>query len=465
MGSEVSHALADMALRKQRSRANLDEEGVQSRLDSCRFDDERLGAMALAFDCGDFSSVCELRDGASGPLVAPSAAEQSSLVEFVVDEPLQHMCRDWCKSICRHRDNFANCVIITEHDDEYEYYFFNFAVLRPMVASFSLVRAIMPPEPAILAMATFGERCRIADSLFAYNFELDWGDFILGHEIRAEATARIWVLPHVVFGSANRLQSHSNFMGIAAFLSEFSRPTLEKGLNRKQGRRGEIDGSLLERHPWLQKCQDDRTKKSEGSDSESDASAPEFEEDGVVVAFTALEAKRCDVDVAMPEDSGNDFRVTIRGGAWTARGAPFDSVRGAAYGSEPLKFCQKYRLPKSGTFAYRLYGDRVAECLARFWCARLQALYFAYSVARDDEHRFSDDDLASAPASSEELDAAFAGLPDGHPGWARRAAIAALTPSDLRAGGATSDRLAASTTPGHTSHSRCCSGVFWWWWW
>lgn len=156
--SEVCHALADMALHRQRSRAAFEDEGVQSRLASCRFDDERMSAMALAFDCGDFSAVCEVRDGAIGPPIAPSAAEQASLGEFIVEEPSQEFCPDWCKRICRHRDNFSNCIVIVEHDQVYEYYYFNFAVLRPMVASFSPVREISVSEPSMPAMATVGEK-------------------------------------------------------------------------------------------------------------------------------------------------------------------------------------------------------------------------------------------------------------------------------------------------------------------
>lgn len=219
-------------------------------------------------------------------------------------------------------------------------------------------------------------------------------------------------------------------MSLTAFLSEFSSSISDGDAKNKQKKRNEdIEGSLLDRYPWLQKYQDDKEARSGASDSESDASIPELEEDAAAAAFSSLEAKRYEVDTSMSSD-GCDFRVTIRGGAWTARhlGVPFDSVRGAAFGPEPIRFCKRYRLPQSGTFAYRLYSDRVAECLARFWCQRLQALYDTYLFAREEQYRFSQDDLAAALVSSDELDAALAGLPDSHPGWARRAAIVALAP-------------------------------------
>lgn len=106
----------------------------------------------------------------------------------------------------------------------------------------------------------------------------------------------------------------------------------------------------------------------------------------------------------------------------------YDVVRGLAHGLEPMRFCKLYQLATSGSFAYSHYGERVAECLANFWCMRHQALYNMYIEAGRENFEFTSDVMARAPASSDELDEALADMPGMHRGFARRGQVVAILP-------------------------------------
>ena len=69
-----------------------------------------------------------------------------------------------------------------------------------------------------------------------------------------------------------------------------------------------------------------------------------------------------------------DFKVAVRGGAWTAahRGVVADSIRGEASNADSVSFCKAYRLPQSGTFSISKFTEQHARTLASAWCHRMQ---------------------------------------------------------------------------------------------
>ena len=76
----------------------------------------------------------------------------------------------------------------------------------------------------------------------------------------------------------------------------------------------------------------------------------------------------------MPQDN---FKTTIRGGAWAQqnKGVPFDSTLAYASGALAVRWCKDYHMPVRATFALKKFGDNVAPALALYWYKRLQHLY------------------------------------------------------------------------------------------
>ena len=93
-----------------------------------------------------------------------------------------------------------------------------------------------------------------------------------------------------------------------------------------------------------------------------------------------------------------DFVYVVRGGTWTAEhvGLPYDSFRGEARGGEAKRFCDRFKLTKTATFAIRLYTEALAQELAIEWCTRRQFFYDLWDAGgRPADFQFSAEDIAS----------------------------------------------------------------------
>lgn len=98
----------------------------------------------------------------------------------------------------------------------------------------------------------------------------------MGREIEVQDAGKIWVLPHVAFVVAKRIESHGNLVSLDAFLSEFGgRSGGTCADSEKAARQEEIGGSLFEQFPWLAKYMEDREKKD---DEDSMSSTPMLDE-------------------------------------------------------------------------------------------------------------------------------------------------------------------------------------------
>ena len=138
----------------------------------------------------------------------------------------------------------------------------------------------------------------------------------------------------------------------------------------------------------------------------------------------------CFESAAHGADHGDGFKTSIRCGVWAAElGVPSDhGIRAQACGSEAISWCGKYNLNRTASFAYNLYGDRVAEALASFWCAKMQFFYSMYVPMGDDSYAYTDDDTSAGPDIAR-MRAEFADVDDSHPGHIRAVQIANMAPS------------------------------------
>jgi hypothetical protein len=144
--------------------------------------------------------------------------------------------------------------------------------------------------------------------------------------------------------------------------------------------------------------------------------------------------KRLEVLQEEDDTEGENFYVTVRGGAWTLahRGEVYDSFAAQARAGDARYFCRTYGLNVVVTFSVARYGDLSASLLAHEWCRRLE-YFFGLWMAQDDWlYRFTDADVSSYHPKDEFVDF-FLGLPLDSPTMARASEVNNIRPKEPRA--------------------------------
>lgn len=438
LNEEVELSMVSRDLAEKRRRIASDAEGLQHRLDNCRFTKPVLDSLALSFSLQASyspSMVRTLREAALRPPEVPSASVQHAVSAYEVDDgvPLPTM-PSWCKQVCRFRDLFAHAAIVVITDSSVSYHMFLFALQNPLTASFLVLHEV-PVVGVHFSGSSFESTRKQMDDYCERMFTVEWSDIVEGHLIEVPAGARMYVLPQVAFKSTNFAGSHADLVCFDDFIGGST--VVEDDVDeapQRSSRTYTLDGTLVQQHPWLAKYKKAPSAESVDGDTGIDAksSGDEHcdEETLAAAAFAQLEEKRAqlDAEVAPP---ATHFRTVIRGGAWTQQrtGMAFDSIRSQPHGSEAHMFVRKYRLPSTGTFAYRLYGNQLAEGLANLWCARMQYYFDIRAAYGTDTYAFTPEDHAAAPSSTDELDRLLLGAAADHCGKVRKAAIvAAIAP-------------------------------------
>lgn len=412
--SDVDESIGVMTsrilLQKIRAAAVEADEGSKHRLGNCRLSQAQLHDLGVMYDSHMFgkSAVEQLFADTIQAPEQPSADEQQHLELYgVSDGPEPPPLAKWAKKVCKNRELFSDCALCIVGASKIDWYYFNFAVMSPMSVSLMRLHPLQVYRPCVAGLS-FDQQVVAAERHFEYEFELEKWAFVEASDVPASIDDAIYVLPHMAMASDSRMRSHGDLIPMSSFLPPDAPGHKEGGKAERKTRQKHSDaGSLLEPFPWLANyLSEPGLRGDQGARAFKDV-AP-LEEDVAAAAFAALEGKRA--ETAGLDAPASDFRTSIRGGRWTATnvGVPFDSVRGQASGVEPARFCRLFKLTKTATFAYRLYGDRVAESLAQFWCERLQHFYTIFvSSGQGDAFVFCAEDIAAAPTSTVGLDGAL----------------------------------------------------------
>lgn len=422
---------SSILLQKIRDAAAELDEGSKHRLSNCRLSHSQLQDLGVMHDSNMFgrSVVEEVMAATIEAPEQPSADEQQRLEQYEVSDGAElSPLPKWAKHMCKNRELCSDCAFCIVGAQRCDWYFFNFAVMSPQSVSLMRLRPLHRARPS-LAASSFDQQVLVSEQHFEHEFEVEKWAFVEASDIPFSNGDEIFVLPHMAFASESRMRSHGDLIALSSFLPPHAGHHDGEKAERKKRQKHSDAGSLLEQFPWLANYLSATNHREDHAATSLRDAAP-LEEDVAAAAFAALEAKRA--ETAGLDAPASDFRICIRGGKWTAAnvGVAFDSVRGQASGAEPARFCRLFKLAKTATFSYKLYGDRVAEGLAQFWCERLQHFYTIFlSSGEGDAFTFCAEDIAAAPTSTVGLDDALEQHPASHPGAHRRSEIAALAPS------------------------------------
>ena len=106
--------------------------------------------------------------------------------------------------------------------------------------------------------------------------------------------------------------------------------------------------------------------------------------------------------------SSRDFGVSVLGGPSVQRrkGISYEAYQGRmTLGSQAAAWCAKYGFGLTSRYEVSKFGDAATSLLARTWRAKLQYYFDIYSVQRDVDYLYTEDDISGfkAPPGFEDL--------------------------------------------------------------
>ena len=411
---EVAYTVAQQRLIKQR----LSDEAVQKNqmllMSSCRLSQADFEAIAIMFNSASFSkaAVAAMREKAQTAPFPPSSQLQGQLAAFSGESQGRDApTAEWAKDVCRHRENFKGCAIVSGNGAGQTAFLFLMAMQRPFWAAFVPMAPVHHALPVLPTPSpSFSQG--LSELPPDFGFEASIGEVVFDSGVRVESLADLYVLPHCLVLEGGKVVSNGSLHPFAEFVDSLGPPPAPP---KQQGAAPENEAEnpapatsnpkLEVSFAWLRHYATEDRQEPEGSVSEPSASSsspppkqPSYlTEEDMNEAFALLEAKRAEWKQELASSPEN-FKTSISGGAWSmaSKGLAADSVKAAASGSVAKDWCKRYGLPQATTFSYRKYTEKVATALALHWCQRLQ--YF-FDLSRDlpEGCTFTKGDVQGAP--------------------------------------------------------------------
>ena len=433
--NEASYNIFAARVKRQRLLEGLTPRPEELRLKPTDFDILEFWSRSPAFGR---SAVRRLLVSALEPPEAPSKEQ----VDFLdsLDDPHHRAPKpdasQWVKAVCNHREHFVDCVFakgIAEGDTGF---LFLFAKQSPY--SVGCLELVIDRQaiPCFQAGAS-GNMC---------DREWGWHQHRWRHAgVYASETslgfldASTIVLSMVSFGEGPFLESDTEPRLLSDVVKKLPMPAMSTESGQPRASKLKVGADILEQLPWLAEYIAPRGFKSAASGTEAFADGAErpIDEEApievevpidVEAVYTALEERRRELHV-LPED-GDDFKVTVRGGAWTARerGRIADCVSAqCAKGSLAATWCAKYHLYRMQSYSLARYGDVGASQLAEAWCRKMQWMYNLWFSQDDADFVYTAAVLATYREKAEFTEW-LEGLPLGSPITERAWALERIRP-------------------------------------
>ena len=218
---EEEHLAARAQLHRSNMYAERLKDAEKCRMTNARFADEDLEAMAVSWGSGAFrrAKVAALRDAAVVPPLMPSPEVRARLGEAAVVEEPRQVLAPWCVEICKHRESFAETVLVIEGEMPTAYLVL-FAMQSPYFAAFAQVvrlGGVVPSSSGALALRrAVGE---LSPHAYDHCFCIDWKMTVTGLDIVCEDLASAYVVSDVVAIGSDIVASNARAVPFDEFLS------------------------------------------------------------------------------------------------------------------------------------------------------------------------------------------------------------------------------------------------------
>ena len=446
--SDVDHARAAAQLARDRSAEEAKLIGKPNHSSSCRLRERDFQLIAKAARSDEYSAprVKELRAKTMAAPAQPTPAQLSILESFQHDiGTVPPQVPQWVKTVCQRRDSFHGCAFVggLDHDSPAAYMLL-YATQHPLQAMFLPLTpkdSVVPAGPFTMAEL---EALALEDYLFDYTYTP--GQYSSEQELPFAADgADIEVVEDVALLGSCKACSDSARVPFHTFLARLppkAAKSKEPSESKTKMPKQQPDAEMLAKYPWLQEylpASEGPTSANAGSgpsshDPEQSETSPgeehDLDDEAIAGAWAALQQKRLQWDTEGAAQ-GDDFRVWIRGGAWTAkhRGMAYDNVMASPKPGLPIQWAVRYKVGQSAAFSIPLYGEHSGHMMAMEWCRRLQHFYDIHAAQPNEEYEYSAAEYASYQEDLEWV-TFLCGLDIASPTWERASAIRSLVPTN-----------------------------------
>ena len=303
--------------------------------------------------------------------------------------------QQWVRTVCQRREFFHGCAFVCgpDHDGPAAYMLL-YATQHPLQAMF----LPLAPKESVIPAGPFTkaelEALALEHYLFYYTYTP--GQYSIEQELPFAADGTdIDVVEDVALLGSCKACSDSAPVPFHDFVARLPPKAAKQPSSEGKAKmpRQAPDAEMLEKFPWLQEylpAPEGPTSASAGSgpsshDPEQSKTSPreghDLDDEAIAEAWATLQQKRLQWDTE-GSAQGDDFKVWIRGGAWTAkhRGMAYDNVMASAKAGLPIQWAVKYKVGQSAAFSIPLYGEHNGHMMAIEWCRRLQHFYDIYAA-------------------------------------------------------------------------------------
>ena len=435
---ERDHLLADMVLSRQRTGEEALAKGQMCRLSAAALTETEVTALQLSHrlpNAWGRITVERLRSVATAPPTEPPPSVKAALESMGFHVNAHSQPAAWCKTVCRHRQEFARCALLFRGDGSERAYAFLYASKSPMFAGFA---PLCPVEPVL--------PCSVGDPLadisanslkrFAFNWTFKLGGSVWDKDISFADGTEVWVLPQLVFMEGLTVSSDSIPIMLEEYIFGLPEPTSKQSSSVPSNVSAEeIDPELLARFPWLADIQANRAKTEsqpaeetvpQNTEAYLEGDLRDEDDDVVSKAFSSLMEKRREWEMHDAPQASH-FLQSIHSQGWTSnKDVAFDSARGQANGQIVQDWCRQYSLPTTATFAFTRHGE-YANSLAREWCERVEYFYSLFLYRGGGQMAYTAEDIGGYEPR-EEFQRICASLPPKHPSAQRAKALRTVVP-------------------------------------
>ena len=456
--SEIEHHMANHKLQLARESQWLVHTGGISNVSS-HYKFQADTCAALHKDICEFdqrpSHVQRLRQQACTSPLPPDSEVQSTFEDMAHHLPVKEKREPplWVKLLCAHRQDFVGLIIGTDLDEGSLVYRFLYAVQNPRLIVFQKLQVLRPAAEQVKRRRA-ESWAAVADSCPPLRFQVCLGAYCSNTDLPFQEDEVILAVSNSYFTQGLEVVSFAKIISLQTMLlsyqhrhrhSEHSEGHLPKAPKQ-------VLDADLEAHPWLQTFQKShsalssqgRSKSSTRSQPSSATGPPQvlsLDEEDIAKIWDELQTTR-EAWAANLQPSGDDFVVSLRGGAWTKqhRGIAADAVLATAAHEEARRFLGALGESKSASFSIIAYQDK-ATLLGQEWCARHQHFYNLWT-SRGQSTTFTSDDANAYTASDEWLHF-ISSLTPADPAYNRSMELNAYAPR----GSASSSSAPAGTGP------------------
>ena len=398
--AELRHLAATAHLTSQRHEEELRHSGGVSNASSwCKLTQEQARSLACLFEDSTYSGsqLKELRSRACDAPQAPPDSVQAffNSVQDTLPKKVKVAPPLWVKVLCEHREHFQGLCIGPSFDAGEVVYKFLHAVQNPRLVVFQSLKVVSPVMPTL-----DHDIAEVVESHATCEMEILLGEYKTHAELPFEDDQVIIAISDVTYHSALRLRTFAQPTSLDTLLSWYPhkhRHSEREPTQKKSKAKSEIPEEQLHAHPWLEQflsrsgshmTSGHKSAKTSAS-SHQDPRTLDLDEEQVAAAWGEFRETR-DAWAQSLASSSEDFKVSLRGGAWTRqhRGVAADAVMASAATELGRRWTAQYSCQRMASFSILLD----ATLMAMEWCRRRQHYCDIWKAQGAADYAYTDDD-------------------------------------------------------------------------